>query len=146
MVRENYDDSLTVSCYPSCLYSNLLSINKPEGFDTPKFSACTFVTRWLCNHDLASPCTPFSCYHHPPYKLLQQSKVPTKESECHFSQQPNKNYFETIQKTSFPYLNSSTDTLGLANMGSNGAPQNNCWLYPKVKDRTKIQDYYILRF
>lgn len=146
MVRENNDDSLTVSCYPSCLYSNLLSINKPEGFDTPKFSACTFVTRRLCNHDLASPCTPGSCYHHPPYKPLQRSKVPTKESECCSLQQPSKNYFEIIQKISFPYLNSSTDTPALANTGSNGAPQNNCWLYPKLKTGQKIQDYYILRF
>lgn len=137
MVRENYDDSLTVSRCPSCLYGKLLSINKPEGFDTAMFSACTFVTRWLCNHDLASPCIPFSCYHHPSYKLLKQSKMPTTESECHLFQQTSKNYFETIWKISLPYPNSSTDTLGLANTASNNAPQNNCWLHPKVKRQNK---------
>lgn len=110
------------------------------------FSACTFVTRWLCNHDLDSLCTPFSCYHHVSYKLLQQSKMPTTESECHLSQQHSKNYLETIQKISLPCPNSSTDTLGLVNTASNRASQNNCWLYPKVKCRTKIQDDYILRF
>lgn len=145
MLRENYDDSLAVSCCPSCLYSKLLAINKPEGFDPAMFSACTFVTRWLCNHDSASLCAPFSCYYHPAYKLLQQSKKTTTESECHLFQQPNKNYFETIQKISLPYPNSSTDTLGLARTASNRALQNS-WHSPKVKDRTKIQDYYILRF
>lgn len=35
---------------------------------------------------------------------------------------------------------------GWANTASNRAPQNNCWLYPKVKHRTKIQDYCIFGF
>lgn len=35
---------------------------------------------------------------------------------------------------------------GLANTASNRAPQNNCWLYPKVKHKTKRQDYSIFGF
>lgn len=137
MVREIHYNSLTVSCSPLCLYIKFLSINKPDGIDTDMFSVCTFMTTWLCNHDLSFPFIPFSCYHHPSYELLQYSKMPTQTSECHLIQQPSKNYFEAIQKTSLPNPNGSTDTLGLDNTASNRAPQNNCWLYPKVKDRTK---------
>lgn len=35
---------------------------------------------------------------------------------------------------------------GLANAAPNRSTQNNCWLYPKVKYRTKIQGYYISGF
>lgn len=163
MGREIHYNSLTVSCSPLCLYSKLLSINKPDGFGIDMFSVCTFITIRLCNHDLSFPLTPFSCYHHPSYKLLHYSKMPTLTSECHLIQPPSKNYFETIQKTSLPYPNGCTDTLRvrhlgpvtagtslpherLANTASSRAPQNNCWLYPKVKHRTKIQDYYIFGF
>lgn len=96
----------------------------------------------LCNHDLASPCTPSSCcYHHPSYRLQQQSKMPTTESEYHLSQQLRNNYFETIPKISLHYPNSSTDTLELANAASRRATQNDSWLNPRVKDWTKTQDY-----
>lgn len=109
MIREICYDSLTVSCSPLCLYSRLLSINKPDGFDTVMFSVCTFITTWLCNHNLSFPFTPFSCYHHPSYKLVQYSYMPTLTSECHFIQQPSKNYFETIQETSLPSPNGCRD-------------------------------------
>lgn len=145
MVRENYDDSLIVFRCPSCLYGKLLSINKLEGFNT-LFSVHTFVTRWLCNCDLASSGTPFSYYHHPSHKMLQHSKMPTTDSECHPFQQPHKNYFRTVEKIYLPYPKSTTDTQGLANTASFRAPKATCWPYPNIKDRTKIHNYYILRF
>lgn len=137
MVREIHYNSLTDSCSLLCLYSKWLSINKPDGLDTDMFSVSTFITTWLGNHDLSFPFTPFSCYHHPSYQLLQYSKMPALTSECHFIQQPSKSNSEAIQKTSLPFPNGSTGTLELANTTSNRAPQNNCWLYPKAKDRTK---------
>lgn len=98
MVREIHYNSLTAPCSSLCLYSKLLFINKPAGFDNDMF--CTFITTWLCNHNLSFPFTPFSCYHHPSYKLLQYSKMPTLISDCHPIQPPSKNYFEAIQKIS----------------------------------------------
>lgn len=134
--KRNYDDSLIVFCCPPCLYGKLLSINKLEGFDT-LISVRTFLTRWLYNCDLASCCTPFSCYHHPYHKVPQQSKMPTTESECHLFQQPNKNYFKTIEKIYLPYPNSTTDTQSLANTVSFRARKATVGFIPTLKTEQK---------
>lgn len=101
MIREICYDSLTVSCSPLCLYSRLLSINKPDGFDTVMFSVCTFITTWLCNHNLSFPFTPFSCYHHPSYKLVQYSYMPTLTSECHLSSNPARTTLKRFKRLLF---------------------------------------------
>lgn len=76
MVRENYDNSLIVPCCPLCLYHKLLSISKPEGFDTTTISACTHVCVimiWLLPVLLSAAATtthPTDCNSSP--RCLQQ--------------------------------------------------------------------------
>lgn len=142
MVREIHCNSLTGSCSPLCLYSKLLSINKPDGFDTDMFSVCTFITTRLCNHNLSFPLSPFSCYHHPSYKLLHCSKMPTLTSECHPARTTLKQFKDFSSLSQWLHRHAG----GLANIASNRASQNNCWLCPKVKHKTKRQDHSIFGF
>lgn len=80
---------------------------------------------------------PTNCYSTPKCLHWQVNAI--------LSSNPARITLKQFKRLLFP-IPVAAQTLGLANTASNRVPQNNCWLYPKVKDRTKIQDYYIFGF